>query len=101
MRANVSSEQPRPGEGLPAGGTHAGQGVRADVHLQGPQAGVLLGAVFAVEAWASGALGGRPQRRDGRVVGRLVMGERGDAAAARAAVEAVVEVLHRRGTWGV
>jgi len=57
--ANVSSEQPRPGEGLATGGAHAGQSVRANVHLQGSQAGVLLGAVFAVEGWASGDLSGQ------------------------------------------
>lgn len=55
--ADVAPQQPRPGEGLPAGGADAGEGVGADVHLQSPQAGVLLGTVFAEE--------GRPSRRDG------------------------------------
>lgn len=57
--ADVASEQPGPGEGLAAGGAHAGQRVRADVHLQGSQAGVLLRTVLAEE----GRSGGRCDRR--------------------------------------
>lgn len=49
--ADVSSQQPRSGEGLSTGGAHTGQGVRADVHLESAQAGVLLGAVFTEESW--------------------------------------------------
>lgn len=57
VRADVASQQPRPGEGLSAGGAHARQGMRADVHLQRPQAGVLFGAVLAEEGWP-GCCGG-------------------------------------------
>lgn len=59
MCADVSSEKPRPGEGLPTGGAHAGQSVRANVHLQGSQAGVLLRAVLAVKDRAGGSLTGQ------------------------------------------
>lgn len=51
MCTDVTAQQPRPGESLPAGGANAGQSVWADVHLQSPQAGVLFGAVFAEESW--------------------------------------------------
>lgn len=47
MCADVAAQQPRPGESLSTGGAHTGQSVRADVHLQGPEAGVLFRAVFA------------------------------------------------------
>lgn len=51
MCAYVAAQQPRPGESLSTGGAHTGQGVRADVHLQCPEAGVLFWAVFAEEGW--------------------------------------------------
>lgn len=54
VRADVSLQQPGSGEGLPAGGADAGQGVGADVHLQGTQAAVLLGAVLAAEGTGVG-----------------------------------------------
>lgn len=66
VRADVAAQQPRPGESLSTGGAHAGQGVRADVHLQSPEAGVLFGAVFAEE--------GRPGRRDGGLSLLLLLG---------------------------
>lgn len=56
--ANVAAQQPWPGESLSTGGAHTGQGVGADVHLQGPQAGVLFGAVFAEERWPGRCDGG-------------------------------------------
>lgn len=99
MRADVSPEQPRPGEGLAARGAHAGEGVRPDVHLQGPQAGVLLGAVLAVKGRPGRDLGGQGAggggggtRRRGEV-GELVVGQGRCAAVAVAAVEAVVDAL--------
>lgn len=49
--ANVAAQQPRPGESLATGGAHTGECVRADVHLQSPEAGVLFWAVFAEEGW--------------------------------------------------
>lgn len=51
VRADVAAQQPRPRESLSTGGTYTGQGVRADVHLQSPQTGVLFGAVFAEKGW--------------------------------------------------
>lgn len=48
--ADVAPEQPGPGEGFAAEAAEAGQGVGADVHLQGAQAGVRPGAVLAAEA---------------------------------------------------
>ena len=42
-------QQPRPGEGLSADVALAGQRVRADVHLEGGERGVALGAVLARE----------------------------------------------------
>lgn len=61
---DVTLEQPGPGEGLPAGATHAGQRVASDVHLEGTQADVFLVAVFAVEGLAGlGVLGsGEPNQ---------------------------------------
>lgn len=49
VRADVSLQQPGPREGLAAQVALAGQGVRADVHLQRAQGGVHLGAVLAAE----------------------------------------------------
>lgn len=66
VRADVAAQQPWPGESLSTGGAHAGQGVRADVHLQRAQAGVLLRAVFAEE--------GRPAGRDGGLPLLLLLG---------------------------
>lgn len=94
MCADVSSEQPRPGESLPAGGAHAGEGVGPNVHLQGPQAGVLLGAVLAVKGRPCGHFGG--QGGCALVlgeVGQLVVGQCRKAAVTVAAVQAVVDVL--------
>lgn len=109
VRADVTPEQPRAGEGLSAGGADAGQRVRADVHLQGAQAGVLLGAVFAVEGRAGGGGGLGGERRGmllpgalGRlVVGRLVVGQRREAAVAAGAAQAVERVLHHVRAGGV
>lgn len=107
VRANVSSEQPWSGEGLAAGGAHTRQSVRANVHLQGSQASVLLGAVFAVEGWACGHLGGQRGRLlqwgtvGELVVGHLMVGQRREAGVALAAVETVVDVLDDIRTGGI
>lgn len=87
--ANVSPQQPGSGEGLATGGTHTRQRVRPDVHLEGAQAGVLLGAVFAVEEGPSRGL----SRRGKLVVGRLVVGQRRQAGVALGAVQTVVHGL--------
>lgn len=50
MGPEVALEQPGPGEGLAADGAEAGQRVRADVHLEGAQAAVLLVTELAGEA---------------------------------------------------
>lgn len=87
MCADVSPEQPRPGESLAAGGAHAGEGVRANVHLQGPQAGVLLGAVLAVKGRPRRGFGGQGGGAlDLGEVGELVVGQRREAGVAVAAV---------------
>lgn len=65
------------------------------MHLQGSQAGVLLGAVFAVEGRARGRLYGQRGHsllQGVGVVGDLVVGQSRQAAVAAAAVQAVVEV---------
>lgn len=49
MCANVSLEQPRPGEGLPTELADAGQCVCSDMHLQSSQTHVLLVTVLATE----------------------------------------------------
>lgn len=67
MGADVALEQPGPGEGLAAYLADAGQRVGADVHLEGPQAGILLVAVPAGE--------GRPSRQ--MAVQLLVPGQAG------------------------
>ncbi len=50
VRPDVSLQQPGPGEGLSAGLAPAGQRVGSDVHLEGGEGGVALGAVLAGEA---------------------------------------------------
>ena len=50
MGPNVALKQPGPRERLAADGANAGQRVRADVHFEGAQAGVLLVAVLAGKA---------------------------------------------------
>lgn len=57
VRADVAAQQPRPGERLSAGGAHARQRVRADVHLERSQAGVFLGAVLAEKGRSGGCDG--------------------------------------------
>lgn len=98
--ADVSSEQPGPGEGLAAGRAHTGKSVWADVHLQGTQAGVLLRAVFAVEGRARGDFSGH-RRLQRSVVGELVVGQRWETGVAVAAVHTVVEVLDDIWTGGI
>lgn len=109
--ADVTSEQPRSGEGLSAGGAHAGQCVGADVHLQRAQAGVLLGTVFAVEAGATGRGSGHGRRcrcdaGGGHnsvhvsTVGQLMPGEGGWTVAALTTV-CTLEALCGVRTWGV
>lgn len=64
------------------------------MHLEGPQAGVLLGAVFAVKGRACrDLLGQRGRLLQGGVVGQLVLGQSRGAAVAVAAVQAVVDGL--------
>lgn len=64
------------------------------MHLQGPQAGVLLGAVFAVKGRPRRDLLGQGGRLlQGSVVGQLVLGQGREAAVAVAAVQAVVDGL--------
>lgn len=53
MSADVTLEQPGPGEGLAAHLTDAGQRVGADMHLESTQAGILLVTVPAGEGTAS------------------------------------------------
>lgn len=69
------------------------------MHLQGSEAGVLLGAVFAVEGWARRSLSGKRGCLLQRgtvwelVVGHLMVGQGREAAVALTAVETVVDVL--------
>lgn len=49
VRADVSSQEPGSGEGLPAGGADAGQRVGANMHFESAQARVLFGTVFTEE----------------------------------------------------
>lgn len=97
--ANVSSEQPWSGESFAAGGTNTWQSVRANMHLQCSQTGVLLRAVFAVEGRACGDLTRQGRRllqgsAEGvRVLGHLMVGQCREAGVAVAAVHAVVKVL--------
>ena len=77
------------------------------MHLQGSQAGVLLGAVFAVEGRACGHLGrqgGRLLQRGAAgelVVGHLMVGQCREAGVALTAVETVVDVLDDVRTRGI
>lgn len=66
---DVALQQPGPGEGLPAGATHAGQRVASDVHLESTQADILLVAVFAVEGLAR--LGVFGHGETGQLLGQL------------------------------
>lgn len=65
------------------------------MHFQGPQAGVLLGAVFAVEGWPCRHLSG--QRGHllllRGTVGLLMMRQCREAGVTFTAVQAVVDVL--------
>lgn len=69
------------------------------MHLQGPQAGVLLGAVFAVEGWACRDFSGKRRcllewSTAGKlVVGLLVMGQCRETGVTVTAVHTVVDVL--------
>ena len=49
MCADMTTQQPGSGEGLSTCGANTGQSMRANVHLQCPQAGVLFRAVLAKE----------------------------------------------------
>lgn len=51
MRPDVALQQPGPGEGLAAHLADAGQRVAPDVHLESPQAHILLLAVLAAEGF--------------------------------------------------
>lgn len=102
--ANVSSEQPGSGEGLATCWAHTGESVWANVHLQGPQACVLLGAVFAMKGWSRRDFGGQRRRLLHLCqVGELVVGQCWEAVVTVTAVQAVVDVLDdiwARGIWG-
>lgn len=62
------------------------------MHLQGPQACVLLGAVLAVKGRPGGDFSGQGGCTLGEV-GELVVGQCREAAVTVAAVQAVVDVL--------
>lgn len=67
------------------------------MHLQGSQAGVLLGAVFAVEGWACRDFGGWCVLQRGTVgalvVGHLMMRQCRETGVTVTAVQTVVDVL--------
>lgn len=82
---DVSLEQPGPAEGLPAQLTLAGQGVGANVHLQGSQRHVHLVAVLAAE---------RLLRLLGRAVHQPVLGQAAVGRVGLAAIRALVPGGH-------
>lgn len=51
VRSDVALQQPGPGEGLAAHLADTGQRVAPDVHLESPQAHILLLAVLAAEGF--------------------------------------------------
>lgn len=83
VRADVTLEQPRPGERLAAECTLARQRVRPDVHLQRPQADVHLVAGLAREGLLRLALGGRAMELP-------MFGQAGERGVRLAAVRALV-----------
>lgn len=80
MCANVSPQQPGSGEGLPTRAAHTGECVRADVHLQRTQTGVLFGTVLAVKGGSGDGAGGSCGLRAGGAVRELVAGQASRAA---------------------
>lgn len=49
MCSDVALQEPRPGESFATDFTHTRQGMASDVHLESPQAHILLLTVFAAE----------------------------------------------------
>lgn len=101
--ANVSSEEPRSGESLATRGAHAGQRVWSNVHFQGTQAVVLLGAVFAVEDRACWSLCGHRSlgSTGGELVGHLMLGKCREAGVALGAVQTVIDWLNCIWAWWI
>lgn len=88
VRPDVSLQQPRSGESLPAYFTNTGQSVRPDVHLERSQAHVLLLAIFTTE--------GLPRLR---VAVQLFVLEQSGVRGVGLAAQATLELLSLHAVW--